>query len=242
MTSSDGDGGAASFWNYIVDFGCNFQGGLNISFGTPTWAAGRVVRVRTGETLWPNGSVAYYVTRTKTKGKHVEVDVLNNWTAKWVLRGAADPGAGTGLKRQRVETHEYVVMRYAEIVGAPEPPSAESVRGWAVQYPFDGMTAERAGAPIDAECTAHHAEGAATVAAAATPAPAAPAVQSPAAAAPLTSFRSSSPTLDAVWHLCRYTVLVGALDSNTDSNTRQRDLCNLDAMLASRCKKTDDVL
>ena len=37
-----------------------------------------------------------------------------------------------------------------------------------------------------------------------------------------------------MWRLCRYTVLVGALDSNTDSNTRQRDLCNLDAMLASR--------
>ena len=41
-------------------------------------------------------------------------------------------------------------------------------------------------------------------------------------------------TLDAVWRLCRDTVLVGALDSNTDSNTRQRDLCQLDAMLASR--------
>jgi hypothetical protein len=124
------------------------------------------------------------------------------------------------------------------------------VRGWAVQYPFDGRTVERvAGAPIDAECTARRTTDAATAAAAAAAAevttaeaheaPAAatttealPGVAA-AAAAPLTSFSSSSPTLDGVWRLCRYTVLVGALDSNTDSNTRQRDLCQLDAMLAS---------
>ena len=137
-------------------------------------------------------------------------DVLNNWTSHWVLRG----GDGTG--RQRVETHEDVVMRYAEIRGAPEAPTAEYVRGWAVQYPFDGLTAESGdGAPIDAECTARRSEG-------------------ELAAAALTEFQSSSPTLNAVWRLCRYTVLVGALDSNTDSNTRQRDVCNLDAMLASR--------
>ena len=209
-------------WRYIVDFGCNHMGGLNVSFGAPAWAAGRVVQVRTGETLCPNGSVAYYVSRTKVHGgpsmgvDHIcqkglrHEDVLNNWTSHWVLRG----GDGTG--RQRVETHEYVVMRYAEIIGAPEAPTAEHVRGWAVQYPFDGRTAESGeGAPIDAECTARRSEG------------------EPAAAA-LTEFQSSSPTLNAVWRLCRYTVLVGALDSNTDSNTRQRDLCNLDAMLASR--------
>jgi hypothetical protein len=46
----DAGGGGAVWWNYIVDFGCNFQGGLNVSFGAPAWAAGRVVHVRTGET------------------------------------------------------------------------------------------------------------------------------------------------------------------------------------------------
>ena len=48
----------------------------------------------------------------------------------------------------------YVVLRYAEIVGAPDPPTSDSVYGWAVQYPFDGQTAEHDNLPVLAECTA----------------------------------------------------------------------------------------
>ena len=95
----------------------------------------------------------------------------------------------------------YVVMRYAAITGAPEPPTAESVRGWAVQYPFDGLTAEEAaGAPIVAECSAQRRRRRRrrpALAAAAGVVPVALDEESlsvaPAPApAPLTSFRSSS--------------------------------------------------
>jgi hypothetical protein len=125
VTRSGGGGGsdAAESWSYIVDFGCNFQGGLNVSFATPS-AVGRVISVQTGETLCPNGSVAHYITRTKVKqhgGRTVSVDhicqrsphedVLNNWTSQWVLRGAggdssSSSGGGGAEQRQRIETHE----------------------------------------------------------------------------------------------------------------------------------------
>ena len=174
-------------------------------------------------------------------------DVLNNWTASWVLRGggggSSSSGSGSGSddaqQRQHVETHEYVVMRYAEIIGAPEPPTSASVRGWAVQYPFDGQTAEhRDAAPIAAECTARRSANAAAAETQQLPTAEAVASINPSAsinppASALSTFRSDSATLDAVWRLCQYTVVVGALDTNTDSNTRQRDICNLDAMLGA---------
>jgi hypothetical protein len=88
-------------------------------------------------------------------------------------------------------------MRYAAITGAPEPPTAESVRGWAVQYPFDGLTAEEAGgAPIVAECSAQrHRRRLLALTAAAGVVPVALDEESLSVApvpAPLTSFRSSS--------------------------------------------------
>ena len=50
----------------------------------------------------------------------------------------------------------------------------------------------------------------------------------------LTSFSSNVPELDQVWELVRHTINAAALDLNTDSNTRQRDLCTLDAWVATR--------
>lgn len=44
-------------------------------------------------------------------------------------------------------------------------------------------------------------------------------------------FDSSDARLNAVWELCQYTLEAGTLDVNTDSNTRQRDVCTLDAFL-----------
>ena len=47
-------------------------------------------------------------------------------------------------------------------------------------------------------------------------------------------FNSSSADLGSVWALVRHTINAAAIDLNTDSNTRQRDLCTLDAWLATR--------
>lgn len=38
---------------------------------------------------------------------------------------------------QTVVSHEYIVARFWQVIGAPDPPSPESVRGWKVWYPMD---------------------------------------------------------------------------------------------------------
>jgi len=48
-----------------------------------------------------------------------------------------------------------------------------------------------------------------------------------------THFRSSSDALNRVWELSKYTITGASLDVNTDSNTRQRDVCTWDAYLAA---------
>jgi hypothetical protein len=50
----------------------------------------------------------------------------------------------------------------------------------------------------------------------------------------VTTFVSSSPALDRVFDLARYTVLNVPMDVSTDSNARQRDSCNWDVYLTSR--------
>ena len=49
----------------------------------------------------------------------------------------------------------------------------------------------------------------------------------------MSMFRSSNASLDAVWGLVRHTLVAVSLDVNTDSNTRQRDLCHTDAYITT---------
>ena len=86
-------------------------------------------------------------------------------------------------------------------------PSSERVNGWQVVYPFDSVLNEQGEERRSLTSTS---DGG------------------------LTTFSSSDASLDAVWALVRHSATAGALDLNTDSNTRQRDLCTLDAWLASR--------
>ena len=51
--------------------------------------------------------------------------------------------------------------------------------------------------------------------------------------AAMATFASSNGSLNAVWGLVRYTLVAVSLDVNTDSNTRQRDLCHTDAFITS---------
>ena len=48
---------------------------------------------------------------------------------------------------QTVVSHEYIVARFWQVVGAPEPPSSETVRGWKVWYPMNSP--QNADAPDD---------------------------------------------------------------------------------------------
>eukprot|EP00039_Didymoeca_costata_P008725 m.115456 g.115456 ORF g.115456 m.115456 type:complete len:887 (-) comp14206_c1_seq1:419-3079(-) len=49
----------------------------------------------------------------------------------------------------------------------------------------------------------------------------------------LAKFASENASLVAVWNLTRYTLVAVSLDVNTDSNTRQRDLCHTDAFITA---------
>ena len=164
---------ASTSFRYVVDFGRNFQGHVNVSFAAPS-EAGRVVTVRLGEQLNGDGSVRYNM----LTGNVYEF----NWTL-------ANVSAGT---LQTFVPHEYCVFRYAEVVNAPEEPSASRIGGWSVHYPLRVANSEVSTA---------------------------------------TTFDSSNETLNAVWNLAQYTLEATALDVNTDSNTRQRDVCTLDAAL-----------
>lgn len=168
----------AGSFRYVVDFGRELQGHVNISFASG--AAGREVVVRLGEQLLANGSVRW------------QSLTHNQWSDTWTL------AAG----EQSFVPHEYCEFRWAEVIGAPEPPTPARVRGWAVHYPFDGELGE----------------GGATTT----------------GVRGLTEFSSSDPGINAVWGLVKHTIVAASLDLNTDSNTRQRDLCTLDAYLATR--------
>eukprot|EP01052_Picozoa_sp_SAG31_P005581 SAG31_NODE_247_length_19134_cov_12.255050_6_plen_1021_part_00 len=182
-------------YNYIIDYGRNFQGHVNVSFGSGH--AGQQVTVTLGEQRTSDG-VVY----------HAESN--NVWIDTWTL----DEG-GSGA--ESFVPHEYAEFRWAEVRGAPEPPTHARVCGWQVHYPFDGQLNEKGlivrpaeGLYLESE-TKQESSG-------------------------LTKFRgpwSHSP-LDQVWGLVRHTINAAALDLNTDSNTRQRDLCTLDAWLATR--------
>lgn len=62
-----------STYRYVIDYGRNFQGHVNITFcsGTP----GQEVIVRLGEQLLSNGSVKFHA------------ESQNTWTSTWTLRG-----------------------------------------------------------------------------------------------------------------------------------------------------------
>jgi hypothetical protein len=148
--------------------------------------------VRLGEQLLTNGSVKF------------QAESGNRWEEQWTLSGK--PG-------ENFVPHEYSEFRWAEVIGAPEPPTHAMISGWQVRYPFNAVLNEVPPA-VTSERTPR---------------------QTPnTSAAGLTVFSSNSAALDQVWELTRHTIAAAALDLNTDSNTRQRDLCTLDAWLATR--------
>ena len=109
--------------------------------------------------------------------------------------------------------YRYAEFRWAEVIGAPEPPTHQTISGWQVHYPFDAVLNEEPAVTSERS-------------------PQKTTQKQPAEG--LSVFGSSSKELDQAWELTRHTIAAAALDLNTDSNTRQRDLCTLDAWLATR--------
>ena len=172
---------------YLVDFGRELQGGINISF--VRGVAGQVLSVKLSEELLPDGSVK------------VPMRTGNDFADTWTLRDGA----------QTVMQHEYMEFRYAQIdvPAGFEPLMPENVRAWVIRYPLSDDAEDQYDDVPMLEPTALR------------------------PAAMLAAFSSTDTSLNSVWDLVRHTLVATTLDVNTDSNTRQRDLCHTDAFITA---------
>ena len=137
-------------------------------------------------------------------GVKVPMRTGNDFADTWTLHAGQQSG---------VMQHEYMEFRYAQISGPPAliaALTAESLRAWVIRYPLSDEATDQYGD---------------------TPMLAPSALRPASAAAQLAKFHSGNESLDAVWGLVRHTLVAVSLDVNTDSNTRQRDLCHTDAYI-----------
>jgi hypothetical protein len=100
---------------YLVDFGTELQGGVNLSF--VNGKAGQKVVIRLAEALHPDGTVI------------VPMPTGNNFTDEWTLRD----GAQTSIMQ-----HEYMEFRYADLTtdADAEPRTTDNTRAWVIRYPL----------------------------------------------------------------------------------------------------------
>jgi hypothetical protein len=200
-----------SGYRYIVDMGRELQGGIQLSLNG-TGFENHSFTVRLGETLLSNGSVRAHM----TAGCHYE----ERWTLTHGLN-LFDMG------------QEYKEWRWAELLELPAPIRPTDVGAWVVHYPLD---VPESGSAAAAAAVAQHPDAGAS----SQPAPSPPADDPPGTPSvpygerdTITAFRSSDEGLNAVWGLGRWTILTTSLDVNTDSNTRQRDNCMIDAYITA---------
>lgn len=99
--------------NYFVDFGRTWVGGVHYTIGDAT--AGSKVDLRFGEVTSAENTVKY------------ALNTGNNYQDIATLKAGA----------QTIDTWGLRVFRYLEIVGAPEPVTADNLQALALVYPFD---------------------------------------------------------------------------------------------------------
>lgn len=237
----------SEFWTVLVDFGQEFSGGVNLSFPCDSTTQGVEVTVRLGEALFPNGSLI------------VPTQANQNYSSTWTLAGPSpsadrDPGTlehslghatAVPLPRQAEDApgavgpvvsapamsahestcnrammqHEMIQFRYALVIGSPVLLTPDHARAWVLQHAVGG-TGEN---PFEQPC------------ARSTPvAPAVSRLRSAALSPTFATWQSSSPALDRVFNMTAYTAIATSLDVNVDSRTRQRDVCQVDALITNQ--------
>ena len=104
---------------YVVDYGREIQGGVNLTLScdTDACASGHQMTIMLSEELTSDGRPM------------VPMRTGNNYTTVWTL------GAGT---HQACMQHEYDEFRYALVVNAPRPLVLEDARAWVLR----GMTSD----------------------------------------------------------------------------------------------------
>eukprot|EP00947_MAST-08B_sp_MAST-8B-sp1_P002570 g2570.t1 len=228
-----GDRTAGTSIVQVFDLGINIQGGLNVSITNPG-SSPVTIEVRLGEELNADGSAMCCPARSG-----------NEYRALWTLApggGSRNSGGGgeaaaeaaaaaAAAAANRIVMHEYAEFRYVEFRNLPRALTLAEVEAWVVRYPFDGDLNEGAAASDDIRVNprattrfAVHSSGSAGRRGAAdTTGVDHGAVDASASAA----------ALESVWQLSKWTIEGASLDVNTDSNTRQRDVCTWDAYLAT---------
>ncbi|WP_141015562.1 family 78 glycoside hydrolase catalytic domain [Nocardioides sambongensis] len=111
--------------NYFVDFGRSWIGGVRYTVADGT--AGDRVDIRFGETTSAENTVRYNLNTTNT---YQDIVTLRDG-------------------EQALETWGARVFRYVEIVGAPEPVTADNLQALAMVYPFDAEASEFAASDSD---------------------------------------------------------------------------------------------
>ena len=145
--------------------------------------AGRITTVYFICTLQVTVALGEQIRADGTVPPHAESN--NHWLDTWTLALPGAHGAGT---TQTFVPHEYCEFRWAEVTGAPEPPSHARIAGWQAHYPFDGELNEGgAAAPVLLTAGDDDASG-------------------------LSVFQSSDDSLQQVWALVRHTIDAGPFE------------------------------
>jgi hypothetical protein len=109
--------GAEALSTYLIDYGQEFNGGVNLTFAG--WAGGGNVTVLLGEALANNNTGPGVQSPLKTG---------NLYASTWSL-SASDARANAGVAQ-----HEMIQFRFAEVRGSPVPLTREGARAWVVQH------------------------------------------------------------------------------------------------------------
>lgn len=209
---------------WLVDYGQEFDGGVNLTFaGATGLPAGTKVEVLLGEQLLSDGSV---MSPMRTS---------NNYDSVWTLAG--DDSLDSGIVQ-----HEFIQFRYAEVhvtlpntllaytaaggrrKGSVDTPWLTTVTAmaWVVQHPVGGTGLN----VYEQPCSTSTPNSVYT-------STARPHNAVTGDSTSVAWFQSDNTMLNAVWNMTAYTAIVTTLDINVDSQTRQRDLCHIDALITN---------
>ena len=118
-TGRDPEGGCVPCKDcYLIDYGRNLQGGVNLSFTCDAKAGcadGHQVTILLSEEL---------ISGNSSLGPLVPMSTGNNFTALWTLA----PGTFEGLMQ-----HEYEEFRYALVANAPHPMTVANTGAWVLR-------------------------------------------------------------------------------------------------------------
>eukprot|EP00759_Apiculatamorpha_spiralis_P036400 PhF_6_TR36545/c0_g1_i3/m.53902 len=106
--------------DYLLDYGKEFLGGVNLTFAVPNGTFGEVqIRIKLGEELLPNNQGVMTPTRA-----------FENYTSVWTL-DTKTSGNNVGIYQ-----HEFIQFRYAQVSDYKGLNILQDALAWVVQHPM----------------------------------------------------------------------------------------------------------